>query len=95
MRSYKIQVNPQKTAADRIDQLYWVGILEESTRSMELLSHQLGYNKRIVLPRARTHTETHASTAKPSERNRFFRKYTGCNSIAQNCISKSKDSISY
>merc|ERR1712227_653112 len=54
-------------AADRIDQLYWVGILEESTRSMELLSHQLGYNKRIVLPRARTHTETHASSAKPSE----------------------------
>ena len=44
---------------------------------MELLSHQLGYNKRIVLPRARTHTETHASTAKPSERNRFSESTLG------------------
>lgn len=35
-------------AADRIDNLFWFGILEDADRSMALLAHQLGYDKKVI-----------------------------------------------
>jgi len=34
-------------AADRIDKLFWFGILEDIDRSMALLSYQIGYKKTV------------------------------------------------
>ena len=34
-------------AADRIDKIFWFGILEDLDRSLELLSYQLGLDKKV------------------------------------------------
>ena len=46
-----ININFNKTielAANRIDNLFWFGILEDVEKSMAMLAHQLGYNKKVT-----------------------------------------------
>ena len=46
-------------AADRLDETFWFGLLEKMDQSLEMLSFQLNWNKRLVLGqhRANNHTE--------------------------------------
>lgn len=45
------------TAARRLESTFWFGILEDRQRSFELLQHQLGIKKTIILPKSNVNSK--------------------------------------